>query len=150
MINPQVTEQEAQALTAYILSLRQRDVPESYLAPDKIEQKYRALHPAPRGGEEIYRSYCTACHRPEGQGSNFAGLGVRVPSIGSLDFLDLVPDRFILSTLETGRPERKMPAWAGPSASLSADEAKSPAEHSSEIARPKRRARRSGSRVFKP
>ena len=125
MINPQVSEDEAQALTAYVLSLRRRDVPESYLAPDKIEQKYRAMHPAPRAGEELYRAYCTACHRPEGQGSNFAALGVRAPGIGSLDLLDLATDRFILSTLETGRPERKMPAWAGPSATLSADEAKS-------------------------
>ena len=125
MINPGVTENEAQALTAYILSLRQRDVPESYLAADKIEQKFRALRPAPRLGEELYRAYCTACHRPEGQGSNYANLGVRAPGIGKADFLDLANEQFILATLETGRPERKMPAWAGPTATMSAEEAKS-------------------------
>jgi mono/diheme cytochrome c family protein len=125
MINPQVTEKEAQALTAYILSLRQRDIPESYLGPDKIEQKYRAMHPAPRAGEEIYRAYCAACHRPEGEGSNYANLGVRSPGIGSPDFLDVATDQFLLATLETGRPERKMPAWTGASATLSVEEAKS-------------------------
>jgi mono/diheme cytochrome c family protein len=62
MRNPTVTRPEALALTAYMLSQWKRDVPESYLAPDKIEQKYRALHPTPLTGEQVYRQYCTACH----------------------------------------------------------------------------------------
>jgi mono/diheme cytochrome c family protein len=125
MINPRVSELEAQALTAYILSLRKRDIPESYLAPDKIVQKYRDLHPAPWSGERIYRAYCSACHLPEGQGSNFASLGVRSPAIGNPDFLDVATDGFILSTLVTGRPERKMPALAARRDTLSPEEAKS-------------------------
>lgn len=125
MINPRVSESEAQALTAYILSLRQRDVPESYLAPDKIVQKYRALHPEPWVGERIYRAYCSACHLPEGQGSNYASLGVRSLAIGSPDFLDVATDEFILKTLETGRPERKMPPFAARNGTLSAGEARS-------------------------
>ena len=47
MRNPTVTQRGALALTVYMLSQWNRDVPESYLAPDKIEQKYRALHPVP-------------------------------------------------------------------------------------------------------
>jgi mono/diheme cytochrome c family protein len=125
MINPRVSELEAQALTAYILSLRKRDIPESYLAPDKMVQKYRELHPAPWDGERIYRAYCAACHLPEGQGSNFASLGVRSPAIGNPDFLDVATDEFILSTLVTGRPERKMPPLAAPNETLSPEEAKS-------------------------
>jgi mono/diheme cytochrome c family protein len=105
--------------------LRERDVPESYLAPDKIEEKYRALHPAPRSGEKLYRAYCTACHLAEGEGSNYAALGVRAPGIGNADFLDVATDRFILSTLETGRPERKMPAMVAVSDTLTPEEAKS-------------------------
>lgn len=125
MINPNVTEEEAQALTAYLLSLRQRDVPESYLAPDKIEQKFRLLHRESLAGEQIYRSYCSACHLPDGQGSNYASLGVRAPGIGRADFLDVASDQFLLSTLQTGRPERKMPAMAAANETLSPEEAKS-------------------------
>ncbi len=125
MIAPNTTDAEALALAAYMLSLRQRDVPESYLAPDKIEQKFRALHREPMTGEIAYRSYCSACHLPDGRGSNLPSLAVRSPAIGSADFLDLATDQFIISTLQTGRPERKMPAFAAPNDALSADETKS-------------------------
>jgi mono/diheme cytochrome c family protein len=125
MINPNVTEEEAQALTAYLLSLRQRDVPESYLAPDKIEEKFRALRREPLTGEKVYGRFCVACHLPDGQGSNYASLGVRAPAIGRPDFLDVASDQFVLSTIETGRPERKMPAWAAANETLSPEEAKS-------------------------
>jgi len=125
MINPNVTEEEAQAITTYLLSLRQRDVPESYLAPDKIEEKFRALRREPLSGEKAYRRFCVACHLPEGQGSNYASLGVRVPAIGRSDFLDVATDEFLLSTLQTGRPERKMPAMAAANETLSAEEARS-------------------------
>ncbi len=124
MINPNVSEEEAQALTAYLLSLRQRDVPESYLAPDKIEQKFRALRREPLSGEKAYRAYCSACHLPNGQGSNYTSLGVRAPFIGSADFLDVATDRFLLTTLESGRPERKMPALAAANDTLHPEEAK--------------------------
>jgi mono/diheme cytochrome c family protein len=125
MINPNVTEEEAQAITAYLLSLRQRDVPESYLAPDKIEEKFRALRREPLSGEKAYGRFCVACHLPDGQGSNYASLGVRAPAIGRPDFLDVVSDQFLLSTLETGRPERKMPAMAAANETLSPEEARS-------------------------
>jgi mono/diheme cytochrome c family protein len=125
MVNPRVTEEEAEALTTFLLSLRQRDVPESYVARDKIEQKFRELRPKPRTGAELYRSFCAACHLPEGQGSNYRALGVRAPAIGSADFLDVATDDFILRTLEAGRPERKMPAMAAPNDTLSPEEAKS-------------------------
>lgn len=125
MIDPNVTEEEAQALTAYLLSLRQRDVPESYLASDKIEQKFRALRRASLTGEQAYRAYCSACHLPDGQDSNYASLGVRAPAIGRPDFLDVASDQFLLTTLEAGRPERKMPAMAAANETLSPEEAKS-------------------------
>jgi mono/diheme cytochrome c family protein len=124
MVNPKVSEDEATALTTFILSLRQRDLPESYLATDKIEEKYRELRPALRTGEQLYRAYCAACHLPEGQGSNYASLGVRAPGIGHADFLDVASDEFVRSTLETGRPERKMPAMAAANDTLRPEETK--------------------------
>lgn len=129
MIDPGVTEDEATALTVFMLSLRGRDLPASYMAPDKLEQRYRALHPAPRSGRELYRAYCSACHHAQGQGSNYAALGVRAPAIASADFLDVASDEFILATLETGRPERRMPALAAANDTLGPEEARSVAAH---------------------
>jgi mono/diheme cytochrome c family protein len=124
MINPNLSDAEAWALTVYMLSLRQRDVPESYLAPDKIEQKYRELHPQPAPAEQLYTAYCSACHLPQGQGSNFPALAVRAPAIGSSDFTDVAADEFVLSTLESGRPERRMSAFAAAKGTLTPAEAK--------------------------
>ncbi len=81
MRNPTVTRQEALALTAYMLSQWKRDVPESYLAPDKIEQKYRALHPLPLTGEQVYGQYCAACH---GNGT-YSSLGQEIQPLYSGD-----------------------------------------------------------------
>src|ERR1051326_5568948 len=59
MRNPTVSDRDGRALTVFMLSQWKKDVPESYLAPDKIEQKYRALHPTPLSGEQVYQQYCT-------------------------------------------------------------------------------------------
>ncbi len=62
MKNPGLSTTEVTALTAYMLSLRQRDYPQKYMAPDKIEQAYARLHPAPPDGAKLYQQYCASCH----------------------------------------------------------------------------------------
>jgi cbb3-type cytochrome c oxidase subunit III len=115
MRNPTVTRPEALALTAYMLSQWKRDVPESYLAPDKIEQKYRALHPTPLTGEQVYRQYCTACHgngtytRWDKKFNRF------VPAIRGVTLMATATREYLQSNIEQGRPGTQMPAW-GPHA----------------------------------
>ena len=50
MHNPTLSEPQALALTVYMLSQWKRDVPESYLAPDKIEEKVSRAAPAASDG----------------------------------------------------------------------------------------------------
>jgi cbb3-type cytochrome c oxidase subunit III len=115
MRNPTVTRPEALALTVYMLSQWKRDVPESYLAPDKIEQKYRALHPTPLTGEQVYRQYCTACHgngaytRWDKKFSRF------IPAIRGVSLISTATREYFQSNIEQGRPGTQMPAW-GPHA----------------------------------
>lgn len=115
MRNPTVTDREARALTVFMLSQWKRDVPESYLAPDKIEQKYRNLHPTPLTGEQVYQQYCTACHgngtytRWDKKFSRF------VPAIRGATLVSTASREYLQANIEQGRPGTQMPAW-GPHA----------------------------------
>jgi cbb3-type cytochrome c oxidase subunit III len=115
MRNPTVTQPEAAALTALMLSQWKRDVPESYLAPDKIEQKFRALHPMPLTGEQVYRQYCTACHgngtytRWDKKFNRF------VPAIRGVSLISAATREYFQNNIEQGRPGTQMPPW-GPHA----------------------------------
>jgi cbb3-type cytochrome c oxidase subunit III len=98
-----------------MLSQWKRDVPESYLAPDKIEQKYRALHPMPLTGEQVYKQYCTACHgngtytRWDKKFNRF------VPAIRGVSLVSTASREYLQANIEQGRPGTQMPAW-GPHA----------------------------------
>jgi mono/diheme cytochrome c family protein len=111
MKNPTVTNYEALALTVYMLSLRVRDVPESYLAPDKIEQKARALHPHALSGEQVFRQNCFACHG-DGTYGRWDKIFKRfIPAIRGPS-LQATADRAYLETnIAKGRPGTQMPAW---------------------------------------
>ncbi len=110
MKNPTVTEREALALTAYMLSLRQRDVPESYLAPDKIAQKFRALSPRPQPAEQLYRMYCFACHGDGTYGRWERTFQRFLPAIRGT--LAATATREYLETqIAQGRPGTQMPPW---------------------------------------
>jgi len=115
MRNPTVTPPETLALTVYVLSQWKRDVPESYLAPDKIEQKYRALHPTPLTGEQVFRQYCTACHgngtytRWDKKFNRF------IPAIRGVSLVSTASPDYLQANIEQGRPGTQMPAW-GPHA----------------------------------
>ncbi len=111
MKNPTVTEREALALTVYMLSLRRRDVPESYLAPDKIEEKFRAMHPEPLGGEQVYRQFCTACHGEGTYGRWDTTFRRFIPAVRGAS-LQAVADRaYMEMQIAKGRPGTQMPAW---------------------------------------
>jgi len=111
MRNPTVTRQEALALTVFMLSQWKRDVPESYLAPDKIEQKYRALHPTPLAGEQVYQQYCAACHG-NGTYTRWDKKFKRfVPAVRGVSLTSTATQEYLKQNIEQGRPGTQMPAW---------------------------------------
>jgi cbb3-type cytochrome c oxidase subunit III len=111
MKNPTVTPAEALALTVYMLSLWQRDVPESYVAPDKIEHKYLALHPQPLSGEQIYGRYCASCHGDGTYGRWDKTFKRFIPAIRGDSLLATATPQYLESNIARGRPGTQMPAW---------------------------------------
>jgi mono/diheme cytochrome c family protein len=129
MRNPTVTQHEAQALTVFMLSQWKRDVPESYLAPDKIEQKYRALHPVPLTGEQVYQQYCAACH---GNGTYTRWdkkFGRFIPAIRGASLAASATQEYFRTNIENGRPGTQMPGWGSHAGGLLPEEISSVIEY---------------------
>ncbi len=122
MKNPTVTEREALALTVYMLSLWQRDVPASYLAPDKIEQKARALHPQPLTGEQVYQQYCFACHAEGTYGRWDKTFKRFIPAIRGDSLLATATAQYLETNISKGRPGTQMPSWEAQAGGLQAEE----------------------------
>jgi cbb3-type cytochrome c oxidase subunit III len=111
MRNPTVTPREAKALTAFMLAQWPRDIPESYQAPDKIDQQYRALHPQPLTGEAAYRQFCLACHG-EGTYGRWDKIFKRfIPAIRGPSLLATATPEYFQTNIGSGRPGTQMPAW---------------------------------------
>ena len=58
-------------------------------------------------GEASYRTYCSTCHGPEGQG------GAKGSAITNDSFLALVSDQGLRTMIIVGRPELWAPDWRG-------------------------------------
>jgi mono/diheme cytochrome c family protein len=111
MKNPALSGPQVLALTVFMLAQRQRDVPESYLSPDKFEEKVRRMHPQPLSGEQVYHQFCMACHGEGTYGRWDKTFRRFVPAIRGVS-LQATADRAYLETqIKLGRPGTQMPAW---------------------------------------
>jgi cytochrome c oxidase cbb3-type subunit III len=80
---------------------------------------YEAQTPGdPHHGAEVYATYCSACHGPEGRGGSKAG------SIVNSSYLALVSDQNLRTVVIVGVPEMGAPDWRDnvPGRSMSASE----------------------------
>jgi mono/diheme cytochrome c family protein len=111
MKNPALSEPQALALTVYMLAQRQRDVPESYLAPDKLEEKVRRLHPEPLAGEQVYHQYCMACHGEGTYGRWDKTFRRFIPGIRGVSLQATAEREYLKAQITNGRPGTQMPAW---------------------------------------
>ena len=115
MPSPALTQPEVEALTVYVLSMRQRDLPAEYLAPDKIDEQYVRLHPPPPDGAALYRRYCAACHDTGLHSRWDKKLQRFVPGIRNAAFVRTEDDECLAENIREGRPGTRMPGW-GPKA----------------------------------
>lgn len=111
MKNPTVTEREALALTVYMLALWNRDVPESYVAPDKVAQKFHLLNPQPQPAQDLYRQYCFSCHGDGAYGRWDKTFKRFIPAIRGASLADSASPQYLESNIALGRPGTEMPGW---------------------------------------
>jgi cytochrome c oxidase cbb3-type subunit III len=76
--------------------------PPSYAAKSSGDEQGNVQH-----GEASYKTYCSSCHGPQGQG------GPKGSSITNDSFLALVSDQELRTIVIVGRPELGAPDWRG-------------------------------------
>jgi mono/diheme cytochrome c family protein len=103
-------EEDIRLLTMYVLSLRRRDLPGTFLPKDRLRVTRLGEREFQPEGATIFGAFCVGCHGTEGQGKRAPGMQP-FPAIANPDFLSLAPDDFLAQTIRKGRPGRRMPAW---------------------------------------
>lgn len=107
------TDLEADALTAYMLSLR--------TPLDDVRIEGAASEPlASLGGPYLYARYCSACHGPEGTLGEVPD--INTPSLRNPDAQAVAADDYYRLIIGDGRGDTHMPAWKKSEGGLSRDE----------------------------
>jgi mono/diheme cytochrome c family protein len=122
MPNLGLSEEQADLLTVYMLSLRASPVPESLAPKDRVRGMRLGERDFATDGEALFGVFCAACHGPRGEGRRFGALPFTFPAIGSPEFLAVADDEFLRRTITDGRPGRRMPAWGKKDGGLRAEE----------------------------
>src|SRR5467141_1058691 len=79
---------------------------QSGLLPGANPPPYAAQTPGdPQRGAEVYQTFCSSCHGPDGT------RGKRASSIVDGSYLALVSDQYLRTTVIAGRPELGAPDW---------------------------------------
>lgn len=116
-----LTEDQIRKLTFYVLSLRRRDVPGSYVPKDRLRVTRLGEREFAPDGATIFSAFCAGCHGFDGMGRRSPGMPA-FPSVANPDFLSRVSDDFVATTVRLGRPGRRMPAWGQIAGGLRPDE----------------------------
>lgn len=129
MPNPGLSRRENRALTVYMLSLQGRDLPASYLSPERHLMRYKAQRPDERSGEELYRTFCQVCH-DEGRFGRYDRFFARfVPAVRGEDYRSVATPAYVAANIREGRPGTIMPAWKARAGGLSDSEVLSLVEY---------------------
>jgi len=140
-----VTEEEAEHLTTYILSLRAGEISKSY----KRIRDIRISEKVADQGEALYNSYCIGCHST-GKNSVYNEMIRRpVPAITNPSFLRVADDKFLKKVIEEGRLGTQMTSWKASAGGLTEDEINKLIKYITKD-RPSNRAEHFGFKRFNP
>ena len=110
-----LSDEEADLLTTYVLSLRAEEVPKKYR---RIKGTGTVMMAA-ASGETLYKMYCVSCHT-NGMDSIYDEVFKRtIPAIMNPAFLRAADDNFLKTVLSEGRADTPMTAWKTDAAGLS-------------------------------
>lgn len=119
MPNPGLSYDETIAMTTFMLSLQERDLPRSYLSPAFFESLAERARPSSLTGEELYGRFCSTCHGTGRFGSYDKFYRIFMPAVRNPAFHEVADSAFIAATINLGRPGTLMPAWEQESGGLS-------------------------------
>jgi mono/diheme cytochrome c family protein len=108
---PRLTPGENQALTVYMLSLRQHEYPQAYLPGDRIAALDREINHRPVQGDVLYNRYCATCHGDGSFGRWDTFFGRFMPAVRGPGLRALANADYYRSAVTEGRPGTLMPAW---------------------------------------
>ncbi len=110
MPNFGLNDDQIELLTLYLMSLRRSPHPEAYWPKDRILAERFGEREFGTDGGTLYGTFCAACHGDSGQGVRYPDT-VPFPSVSNPDFLAVASDQFLIDSIRTGRPGRRMPGW---------------------------------------
>ncbi|MBE7560437.1 c-type cytochrome [bacterium] len=116
---PQLSREENTALTVYMLSLQNRDLPRSYLSPEKHREYYLAARPAPASGEALFSQFCSPCHDTGEIGIYDKFYAAFAPAVRGVAFAQIASASYVEAVIREGRPGTAMPAWGAAAGGLS-------------------------------
>lgn len=126
---PRLSRDESRALTVYMLSLQNRDLPRTYLSPEKHLEFYRQAHPDPLSGAELYSRFCSSCHDTGTFGGYDPFFRKFMPAVRGVSLVSTASRDYLLKTVRHGRPGTLMPAWGADSGGLSEPELERLVDH---------------------
>jgi mono/diheme cytochrome c family protein len=120
-----LTDEESNFLTTYVLSMRSEEAPKEY----RVIKGMRTLETAKGDGESLYKMYCIACHTT-GKDSVYDEVFKRtVPAIMNPAFLKAADNRYLKTVISEGRADTQMTSWKAAAAGLSEEEIDKIIEH---------------------
>ncbi len=115
-----LTDEESDLLTTYVLSLRSEEVPKKYRR--RSESGTEMAMADQDVGESLYKMYCSACHA-NGKSSTFDEVFNRtIPAIMNPDFLKAADNTYLKTVISEGRAETQMTAWKSDAAGITDDQ----------------------------
>lgn len=116
-----VTDEEADYLTSYVLSLRVGEMPKQF----RRFKEGASEEQSPTDGEAMYKRYCVACHAT-GKDSMYDEIFSRtIPAVMNPAFLKTADNRLLRKVIEEGRAGTQMTSWKSAAAGLSTEEVES-------------------------
>jgi mono/diheme cytochrome c family protein len=115
-----LTDEESDFLTTYVLSLRSEEVPRKYRRTSGSGAEMAVADQDV--GESLYKMYCIACHAT-GKISSFDEVFKRtIPAIMNPAFLKTADDTYLKMVISEGRAETQMTAWKSDAAGITDEE----------------------------
>jgi mono/diheme cytochrome c family protein len=122
MVPPQLSEEEKEALTIYMLSLQGRDLPESYLSPRKHLEFFQQSFPEPLSGEQLFNRYCAVCHDTGEYGRYDSFYKKFIPAVRGVSLVQTASANYFDETIRRGRPGTLMAGWNTETSGLTNDD----------------------------